>query len=76
LTITRAPAASAIAQVRSLEPESTSTISSQNDTLRSAASRLFSSLKAMRTAESGTIELAVYGRAQEASQQRLSGLIG
>ena len=50
---TRAPAAVAISRVASLEPESTSTISSQNETLASASAIVFSSFCAMSTAESG-----------------------
>ncbi len=58
-TINLAPAASATARVPSVEPESTTTISSQNATLARASPIVFSSFCAIRTAESGTMRPGV-----------------
>ena len=52
--ITRAPAARAFSRVRSEEPESTTTISSQKATLCRASGSFASSLWVMTTAERGT----------------------
>ena len=59
--MTRAPAFSAIARVRSVDPASTSTTSSQKRTLSMAAWILCSSFWAISTAEMGVTASSIRG---------------